>query len=147
MVTSDSKGQCYPYAKRFYYREGMNDWREVTESWERLIWARERWQTARGVKPSKSDAADALGMKFGTYAAYEREPGQSKHTVMDHQHAISFARKFKCDWVWLLTGEGSPDAIQPSSDEIELLRTVREQPETRRRAFIEAIQLMFRQAG
>jgi hypothetical protein len=47
-------------------------------------------------------------MKPGTYRAYERPPGSSKHIELDHQMAIRFARKFKVSWQWLLTGEGSP---------------------------------------
>lgn len=69
---------------------------------ERLIWARRRkFDTAK-------DAADSMGMKPGTYAAYERRPDSSKHTKMEHQAAARFARKFKVRWEWLLAGEGEP---------------------------------------
>lgn len=47
-------------------------------------------------------------MKADTYRAYEREPGLSKHTRLDHERAQQFAKKFKVNWTWLLLGDGSP---------------------------------------
>lgn len=69
------------------------DWTTLYEPWERLKWARKQagFDTA-------SAAADSLGMKKDTYSAYEREPGKSKHTQLDHQSAIRFAKKFKVSW-------------------------------------------------
>lgn len=82
----------------------MNEeWRELREGHERLTWARKR-----SLFETQRDAADSLGMNLNTYSAYEREPGKSKHTPLDHQAAIRFAKKFKVNWVWLLTGEGEP---------------------------------------
>lgn len=83
-------------------------WIELREPYERLKWARKRWQSKQGIKPTGKAAAESLGMKEDTYTAYEREPGTSKHTALDHQKAVQFARKFKVNWVWLLTGDESP---------------------------------------
>jgi SOS-response transcriptional repressor LexA len=80
---------------------------ELLEPHERLRWARVRWQTLNGIKPEMGAAADSLGMKQHTYRAYEREPGASKHTPLDHQRAVQFARKFGVSWQWLLTGENN----------------------------------------
>jgi hypothetical protein len=79
------------------------EWRDLREGHERLTWARRRsrFETQR-------DAADSLGMNLNTYSAYERAPDKSKHTPLDHQAAIRFGKKFKVNWVWLLTGWGEP---------------------------------------
>lgn len=61
-------------------------------------------------------AADSLGMQENTYSAYERPPGTSKHTALDHHRAIQFGRKFKINWVWILTGEGTPYARTPAEE-------------------------------
>lgn len=88
---------------------GASEWQRLSDGWERLRWARMRWQSEAGaVNGSASDAARSLGMKDGTYRAYERPPGSSKHTPLDSQAAISFGRRFKVNWIWLLTGDGSP---------------------------------------
>ena len=93
-------------------------WRDLDGPWARLRWARQKWQRDAGaIGGSAEDAARSLGMKAGTYRAYEREPGSSKHIDLDHQAAIRFGRKFKISWKWLLLGEGSP------FDEDELPRT------------------------
>lgn len=96
-----------------------NEWRDLKEGWQRLQWARRQsqFETAK-------DAAISLGMQPGTYRAYEREPGTSKHTPLDHQAAIRFGRKFKINWLWLLTGEGDPkgEPVQESRLERALSR-------------------------
>lgn len=80
-----------------------SDWSRLFEAHERLKWARLHagFETATA-------AAESLGMKKDTYTAYEREPGKSKHTTLDHQSAIRFAKKFKVSWEWLLIGQGTP---------------------------------------
>lgn len=85
-----------------------SSWIGLGEAHKRLKWARKRWQTKLGVKPTGKAAAESLGMNEDTYTAYEREPDSSKHTPLDHQKAVLFARKFKVNWVWLLTGDESP---------------------------------------
>ncbi len=80
-------------------------WQRCEGTWDRLRWSRmhkTRFETAEA-------AAESLGMKAGTYRNFEREPGKSRHKPLDHQHAIRFAKKFRVNWIWLLTGEGSPD--------------------------------------
>lgn len=84
-------------------------WTTTSETHERLRWARMYWQIrARGGPGTAAEAAQSMGMKDGTYRAYERAPGSSKTITMDHQQAIFFARKFNVDWTWLLTGDGTP---------------------------------------
>jgi hypothetical protein len=88
----------------------MNDenWRRLEGSWERLTWAREHWQRLNGRPLTMADAAAALQMKDGTYRAYERPPGTSKHTSLSYEVARQFANKFHTNWRWLLHGSGSP---------------------------------------
>ncbi len=62
-------------------------WREADGTWGRLKWARSRKYAFA------KDAATALGVEAGTYRAYEREPGASTHTPLDHQNAFHFARR------------------------------------------------------
>lgn len=80
------------------------EWRDLKEGWQRLRWA--RLQTSAFA--DAEDAAKSLSMKGGTYRAYERAPGTSRHTPLNHEMARKFARKFGVSWVWLLTGEGEP---------------------------------------
>jgi transcriptional regulator with XRE-family HTH domain len=67
------------------------------------MWAR----IQKGFERAK-DAAESMGMKPGTYNAYERPPTSSKHTKLDHQRAAQFARKFGVRYEWLLEGRGEP---------------------------------------
>ncbi len=90
------------------------EWSRLREPWERLRWARRHWQSKSGGATTKAAAAESLGMQENTYSAYEREPGSSKHTDLDHQRAIQFADKFKVNWVWLLTGQESPFTRTPA---------------------------------
>lgn len=84
-------------------------WDALEGPWDRLRWARRRWQHKTGaVNPTAVQAALALGIEPGTYRTYERPPGSSKHAAYDHQLAIRFGRRFKVSWPWLLTGDGSP---------------------------------------
>lgn len=54
-------------------------------------------------------------MNENTYSAYERDPSHGGKTIpLDHQRAIEFARKFKSNWVWLLTGEETPFGRSPA---------------------------------
>ena len=78
-------------------------WELLDQPHERLRWAR-----LHAGYPTMKAAAESLGMQENTYSAYEREPGSSKWTAMDHQRAIEFGRKFKVSWTWLLVQEGTP---------------------------------------
>lgn len=81
------------------------DWHDLEGTWDRLRWARKtKFETAQ-------DFVSSLGVPRvspGTYRAYEREPGSSKHIPLDHQNAIRFGRKLGIRWEWLLLGEGAP---------------------------------------
>lgn len=90
------------------------DWQELDGGWERLKWSR----MTRSPFETAEAAAESLGMKAGTYRAYERPPHASKHIAVDHQAAAKFGRKFKVNWIWLLTGEGTPDTpdITPAQE-------------------------------
>lgn len=94
------------------------DWSRLREPWERLRWARVRWQQMKGAGATARAAAESLGEKEGTYAAYERSPESSKHTNLDTQRAIQFGRKFQCNWVWLLTGEETPFERSPAQQRV-----------------------------
>jgi len=69
----------------------------MTEMHERLIWARKEagYETAR-------EAADALGIKEPTYMGHENGFRGFKSS------AETYARKFKVNLEWLLTGRGNP---------------------------------------
>jgi transcriptional regulator with XRE-family HTH domain len=78
-----------------------NSWRNL-ELWERVKWARaRRFESAAA-------AAEALGMKEGTYRCYERGPDSAKFIPLEYKHARQFAREFKVRWEWLLDGVGEP---------------------------------------
>jgi hypothetical protein len=94
------------------------DWGRLKEPWERLRWARMRWQSNAGGFGSARAAAESLGMNEGTYAAYERGPEASKHIALDHQRAIQFAKKFQVNWVWLLTGDETPFGRSEAEDRV-----------------------------
>lgn len=78
-------------------------WQRTEGAWDRLRWARQ----AGGFANAK-DFADAVGMPEGTYRAYERSPDSSKHTKLNGQLAIRFARRLKVRWQWLLANDGTP---------------------------------------
>lgn len=113
-----------------------SSWVGLREPHERLRWARKRagFETMRA-------AAEALGFENeNTYSAYEREPGASKHTPLDHQRAIQFARKFKVPWEWLLVGEGSPfqERLTPAQERaLAAMRGASEEDQERAAAAIE----------
>jgi transcriptional regulator with XRE-family HTH domain len=84
-------------------------WRDL-ELWERVKWARaQRFDSAAA-------AAEALGMKEGTYRCYERGPDSAKFIRLEYKHARRFAREFKVRWEWLLDGVGEP-WLTPAHDE------------------------------
>lgn len=115
-------------------------WQDCEGGWDRLRWARIRWQEAQGISPNAVAAAESLGIKPGTYRAYERRPNSSKHIALDHQAAARFAKKFGVDWTWLLTGEGNPDERDHLTDrERRMIDALREAPEDRQAAAADAI--------
>lgn len=116
-------------------------WQDTEGTWDRLRWSRMRWQENNGLSPNAEAAAESLGIKAGTYRAYERQPGSSKHIALDHQTAARFAKKFAVNWTWLLTGEGSPDASDDhlTPTERRMIDALREAPEARQAAAADAI--------
>lgn len=119
----------------------MDDrWQTLFEPHERLRWARIQWQEGKGIASNAEAAADSLGIKPHTYRAYERPPHASKHTRLDDQRAIQFARKFGVSWQWLLTGKGRPDADDDlTPTERRMIDALREAPEDRQAAAADAI--------
>lgn len=80
-------------------------WQRCEGTWDRLRWARKH---RYGDKTAK-EVAELLGVKPGTYNAYEGEPGvRSKVLALNHEHAFHFAKKLRVRWEWLLLGEGEP---------------------------------------
>ena len=113
-------------------------WQDLKGGWERLRWARQ----FRSPFETAEAAAESLGMKAGTYRAYERRPDSSKHIELDHQAAVRFARKFKVNWIWLLTGEGEPDSTDLSPAQERIIRAtsgVSDEEVERAAAVIEAM--------
>ena len=89
-----------------------NSWKHL-ELWDRVKWARSRrYETAIA-------AAEALGMKDGTYRCYERGPDSAKSIPLDFKHAKLFAREFKVRWEWLLEGLGEPWLTKPKDEDEE----------------------------
>lgn len=118
------------YVEDHELREG---WRTLMHPWERLRWARLWWQTQSGIEDKTADqAASALGMKPGTYRAYER--GDGKQTKLTHQRAIEFGRKFKVSWTWILLNHGEPfdQVLGPAQERVlrVMAKAAEEQQET-----------------
>ena len=113
-------------------------WRDCEGTWDRLRWSRiQMFETAK-------DAADSIGMKEGTYTAYERRPTSSKHTAMSHQAAGMFARKFKVNWVWLLKGEGSPFDSELTPAQLRIVAAMSKATEAEQERAANIIEAMFK---
>lgn len=121
-----------------------NRWRDCEGPWDRLRWARVQWQEKLGIKPDAGAAAESIGIKAGTYRAYERRPDSSKHIALDHQQAIRFARKFGVSWEWLLTGSGRPDQTQLTPAQERLVRALDELPADRQEAMANALEALIK---
>lgn len=122
-------------------------WESLREPNERLTWARMRWQERNGVGANAAAAAESLAMRPHTYRAYERDGRASKHTALDHQRAVQFARKFGVSWRWLLTGEGTPDdqsMAELTPIERRVIDALREAPEARQTAVADAIEQLLK---
>lgn len=88
-------------------------WEHLASRPERLRWARHRAGFDRA-----SDAARSLDIKPGTYRTYDadsaddgREPQLTESQRM--------ARKFKVNWIWLVTGQGAPDDGQVVDERVQ----------------------------
>lgn len=115
------------------------DWTLLTEPHERLRWAR-----IQAGYPTAKAAAESLGMLKDTYTAYEREPGKSKVTSMDHQRAIQFARKFKVSWNWLLLNHGTPFSGSQNAAQERVLSAMAEVPEEEQDRIARAVEALLR---
>lgn len=112
-------------------------WRDCEGTWDRLKWARtQRFGTAKA-------AATALGEKEGTYRTYERRPESSKHTPLDHQRAMQFARRLGVRWEWLLLGAGSPWR-DPDENLDRILTAYESAPADRKAAVADAIERLLK---
>lgn len=124
---------------------GMDsEWSKLKHPWERVKWARMNWQRQIGSAATARAAAESLNMKENTYSAYERPNVDGrKSSGLDHHHAIKFGRKFKTNWVWLLTGEETPFARTPAQIRaLELLATV---PDNVQEEAVEIMETVVRQ--
>jgi len=115
-----------------------DDWRNLKEPWQRVKWARRRWQRSTKQPDNAASAARALGMKAGTYRAYERSPDSSKPIKLEYDQAKEFARKFKVNWVWLLSGEQSPFTDELPAPQRRVTQLMSEIPETQQEQFANA---------
>jgi len=89
----------------------------ANNSWKNLeVWERVKWARARHYR-SAAAAADATGMKDGTYRCYERGPGAAKFIPLEYKHAREFAQVFKVRWEWLLDGLGEPWLTDSDAEE------------------------------
>lgn len=89
---------------------GMSDdgsWRKL-QMWDRVKWARRRWQRLNDLDDTAVVAATALGMKQDTYSAYERRDTASKWTPLSYERAVEFAELFGVRWEWLFKDDGEP---------------------------------------
>lgn len=116
-----------------------SDWMKLRGGWERLRWARERWQARSDMRQTAKAAAESLGVKQDTYTAYEREPGDGvKHTPLDYDRAVQFGKKFGINWVWLLSGEETPFRTTRHS---RIVQKIDEAPEAEQERLADVIEV------
>lgn len=83
----------------------MEPWRQLGHQWERLRWARLNrtpWEKSK-------DAAESLGVKPGTYRTWEHAPDTDGGRLPSLSELQRVCRRYKVSWVWVATGEGTPD--------------------------------------
>jgi hypothetical protein len=115
-------------------------WRDCEGTWDRLRWARlQKFETAK-------DAAESLGMKEDTYTAYERRPGSSKHTALTHGRAAQFATKFKVNWIWLLTGVGTPTDSVLTGAQLRVVTAMKDASPAQQERIATAVEALLKQA-
>lgn len=85
-------------------------WRDTTEVWERIRWARQQSRFERA-----KDAAESIGIKPVTYRSYENPTNPRIPPIPE---AKRIADKFKVSWVWLLAGQGHPHDINARFGEL-----------------------------
>jgi len=122
------------------------DWLLLANQWERLRWARLNRTPFERAK----DAAESLNIKPGTYRTYEYGPEDNgREPPLSELQRI--CRKFGVNWIWVATGEGSPDFDPVKNQHInELAQFEADVPEEdRERAWRAALGAFnaFRKAG
>lgn len=113
-----------------------DDFSDLKETWQRVKWARMKWfARSDAIENTAKRAAESLGLSVSTYSQYEREPGTSRSTPLNIEYAKRFAKKFKVNWLWLLTGEGTPFGEQQAGPMLRIENTIKSlTPEEQERA-------------
>jgi hypothetical protein len=117
---------------------------ELRTPWQRLRWARHRWQRGLGISPNAAAAAESLGIEPHTYRSFEGPEDRSKFTPLNHQRAIEFGRKFKVSWVWLLTGEGAPDRVELNEPQQRIVTAMRDATDEKQQAIADVVERMLK---
>jgi hypothetical protein len=124
----------------------MNDdeWQNLTEQGERLKWARRRWQKSIDQRDDAGMAAEVLGIKAGTYRAYERAPESSKFIRLNDEIAVRIARRYKVSWRWLLRNEGTPFDVTLPAPQQRVTRLMSTVDEDQQEAIAEVVETYVR---
>lgn len=119
-------------------------WRNTVGLWDRLRWAR---RNRYGDKPAK-EVAEILGIKEGTYNAYEGQPGVrskvAKPPLVKVQH---MAKKFRVRWEWLLLGEGEPWLPEADSPKARAKAAIDQATDDQAEAAADLLERLFGKTG
>lgn len=113
----------------------MDGWQHLNDTHSRIRWARFQspFETAKA-------AADSIGIKEGTYRTYER-PVENAGRIPPVVEAKKIARKFKVNWVWMLTGDGRPDSDEAENPRIkEVLQRIDQVPREKQDDALNAVE-------
>lgn len=119
-------------------------WRQCNGTWDRLRWARRQ---RYGDKPAR-EVAEILGIREGTYNAYEGVPGQRSKTatppVVKMRH---IAKKYRVRWEWLLLGEGEPWLPSKDSPKARAKAAIDEATDEQAEAAADLLERLFGKTG
>lgn len=102
-------------------------WERLTETWERIRWARRN----RGYERAKEPAL-LLRIEPNTYRSYERSQADAGR-IPKIEVAKRIAALYGVNWTWLLDGQGHPQGGVPEDNEArQLSDRVRQLPEDKR---------------
>jgi transcriptional regulator with XRE-family HTH domain len=98
------------------------------------------------------DAAESLNIKPGTYRTYEYDPAEKNGREPSLTELQRICRKFKVSWVWVASGQGTPDEGVIKNERLqELADSAQSIPEEDQdaawRAALGALQAFARKAG